>query len=74
MVELAGPPLVSTAIRSKTLKDPIIPVTSRKKVVGDNSGRVIRKNWRSLLAPSISAASYRSLGMDCRPAMKIIML
>jgi hypothetical protein len=44
--------------------------TSRKKVVGDSSGKTIVQNRRVGPAPSIAAASISDFGIDCRPARK----
>jgi len=44
--------------------------TSRKKVVGESSGKTMVQKRRNGLAPSIAAASISERGMDCRPARK----
>ncbi len=45
-------------------------MTSRKKVVGDSSGKTIVQKRRHGRAPSIAAASISDLGIDCSPARK----
>ncbi|MNL90126.1 hypothetical protein D3C87_2209340 [compost metagenome] len=57
---------------SNTLKDEIMLVIARKKVVGPSSGTVIRRNCWMPVAPSIVAASYSSSGIFVIPARKII--
>ena len=37
---------------------------------GEIMGRVMVKNWRTLPAPSMLLASYRVLGMFCKPASR----
>ena len=49
----------------------MIEMMKMKNVVGDSSGRVMCRNFRHLLAPSISAASYRCCGIPCNPARKM---
>ncbi len=61
-VALPGPPSVSTFTRVKLLKEPITVTTTRKNVVGEIMGRVMRMSFRHAPAPSISAHSYSSLG------------
>ncbi|MNL00544.1 hypothetical protein D3C87_1209820 [compost metagenome] len=56
----------------KALKASIVWITALKKITGVNSGSVMRKNCRILLAPSISAASYISCGICRSPARKMI--
>ena len=50
---------------------PMIEISEVKISVGFSSGSVIEKNCRLLEAPSIAAASYRSLGIACIEARKI---
>ena len=50
---------------------PIKPVTATILTEGHISGRVIRKKRVKPLAPSISAASYKSPEMLCRLARKM---
>ncbi len=49
-------------------------VTRLNSITGDNSGRVISTNWPRRPTPDRLAASYRSFGMDFRPARKISMV
>jgi hypothetical protein len=59
----AGPPAVITlATMNPPWNPPIMLITSMKKVVGLIIGQVTAQNLLQLLAPSISAASYISLG------------
>ena len=44
--------------------------TSRKKVVGESSGKTMVQKRRAGPAPSIAAASISERGIDCRPARK----
>ena len=44
--------------------------TSRKKAVGDSSGKMMVQNRRVGRAPSIAAASITDFGIDCSPARK----
>jgi len=44
--------------------------TSRKKLVGDRSGKMIVRNRRHGDAPSMAAASMSERGMACSPARK----
>lgn len=62
-----GPPRVSRKITGNMLN--VQMVDSRITVVetGRSPGRVMWRNRCQAVAPSISAASYCSLGMDCRP-------
>src|SRR3989442_14569730 len=43
-------------------------ITSRKKVVGESSGKTMVQKRRDGLAPSIAAASISDFGIDCSPA------
>jgi len=44
--------------------------TSRKKLVGASSGKVMVQKRRLPREPSMAAASISYLGMACRPATK----
>ena len=56
-VRFNGPPCVRMSIWPKVWKAKIDPTTTAKKIVGDSSGSVTRKNRRVGPAPSICAAS-----------------
>ena len=66
-----GPPPVRTNTSSKIWTARINPNTSTTIRLGIKSGSVIREKRRHGEAPSISAASYRSAGIACRPASRI---
>ncbi|MEM3658480.1 MAG: hypothetical protein QXQ66_08740 [Candidatus Hadarchaeum sp.] len=58
------------ATRSKTLKELIKRVKKTKTNTGLNRGSVMFQKIREAVAPSISAASYRSTGIFLSPARK----
>ncbi|MNW17788.1 hypothetical protein D3C71_2170980 [compost metagenome] len=64
-MESIGPPVPSlmTKAEVKALKASIVRITALKKITGVKSGKVILKNCRALLAPSMLAASYMSCGI-----------
>jgi hypothetical protein len=66
-----GPPPVSTNTSSNTCTARISPSTSTTTRLGMSSGSVMRVNRRQGEAASISAASYRSAGIACRPASRM---
>ena len=45
-------------------------ITSRKKVVGESSGKTMVQKRCQGPAPSIAAASISDFGIDCKPARK----
>src|SRR5262245_40209370 len=74
MVEFIGPPFVATNAVVKTRSAPISPTTRLKKTVGESIGSVTLRNPCQALAPSISDASYSSVGTPCSPARKMIIV
>ena len=61
----AGPPPVSTKIRSKYVSEPTRISVDEAMIVYLSCGSVMAKNWRTRPAPSSSAASYIERGI-CR--------
>ena len=73
-VVLIGPPPVMIRNWSNPLNEPAIERMSASINVGFTKGKVMEKNARVFLHPSISAASYISGEMLDRPASMNIML
>src|SRR5690348_1639775 len=71
MVRLAspGPPWVRTRGSAKIWNELIVLMTTRKKMVGDSIGNVMRQKRVQALAPSTIAASLSCSGIDWSPAM-----
>ena len=61
-----GPPSVHRS--PKRASASIVPVMIRKMKVGRRLGSVMCHQIWSLLAPSMAAASYMSVGIVCSPA------
>jgi len=70
-VAVPGPPVVRTKTWSKTCTARIRDSTRTTTIVGISSGRVMSRKLRQAPAPSIDAASYSSLGIDCSPASRM---
>lgn len=68
VVELKGPPFVMVNIKVNSLNAPIVDITATKKIIGLIIGIVICKCFFQELAPSNSAASYKSFGTPWRAA------
>ncbi|MNF10731.1 hypothetical protein D3C80_2117670 [compost metagenome] len=64
-----GPPPVSDRITSNTLMELVSAIKTEMVIDGASSGSVMLKNLLSAPAPSTVAASLRSSGTDCRPAI-----
>jgi len=71
VVAPAGPPPVSTYTWSKTWKELMRLMLSAKKKAGARSGSVMWRTRCAGVAPSISAASWYTVGIACRPASRI---
>ena len=68
VVAVPGPPSVNAKIRSKVLKLLMVSMINTKKWLGVSMGKVMERNCRHLLAPSMLAASYRLDGISCNAA------
>ena len=53
---------------SKTRNAPIVRSATATRITGRSSGSVMRLNFCQRVAPSTSAASYRSAEIGCKPA------
>src|SRR5471030_3398278 len=71
-VEFAGPPTVMTTIRSAKLAIQMVRSITVMAIIGARNGSVTFLNCCQPVAPSIEAASYRSLGIDCNAASNVI--
>ena len=71
-VRLAGPPLVRMSTNCRLVAVQIVDnITVVRKIVRSR-GTVMNANCCTMEAPSISAASYSSLGIAWSPARKVI--
>ena len=71
---LPGPPFVMTNGSINSWKVPAKVITIWNSITGLSMGSVMRQNRRQGPAPSMVAASYRSAGMVCRPAVNSTMV
>ena len=63
-------PLYITNTSSNIWNEPIETIIQTNSVTGANWGRVTYQNWCHAVAPSIFAASYKVLSINCKPAKK----
>src|SRR5580692_2322047 len=61
-----------TTIRSAKLATQTVRSKIVMARVGASNGRVMERNCLNTLAPSIDAASYKSLGIDCSAARLVM--
>src|SRR5579859_7508735 len=73
-VAYAGPPRVPMNGTSNVWNATMQASTELKNSVGEIIGKVTWRKRLMVLAPSIEAASYSSLGMPCRPARKMTIM
>ena len=59
---------------ANSVSPPMVEMNTVKMMIGRNCGTVICQNCRREDAPSIAAASYRSRGIVCIAARKMIAL
>ena len=64
-----GPPSVSRSISPYAWNARVVSTITTNSSVGPSSGNVIRQKRVVPVAPSIAAASCRSSGIACRPAV-----
>ena len=68
-VEWIGPPPVVIQTRGKTCIVQMKSSMAMLMMIGVSCGMVMLQNFCTPLAPSMVAASYKSTGMTCRPAI-----
>src|SRR5208282_1120814 len=61
-LEVPGPPLVMTKIVSNAFSASMTRITAATTINGQTNGTVMKRNICQPLAPSITAASYGSIG------------
>src|SRR5688572_10049473 len=71
-VEFAGPPSVITTIRSAKFAIQMVRSITVMAIIGARNGSVTLQNCCQPVAPSIAAASYKSFGIDCNAASKVM--